>query len=64
MKFVVFLISSLPRFEFLGFIPYDQAIVDADIANVSVVDASQEVVSEVRSVYQGLLSAQVPGSAN
>lgn len=59
-----FLISSLPRFEFLGFIPYDQAIVDADIANVSVVDASQKVISEVRNVYQALLSAQVPGSAN
>ncbi len=57
-----FLISSLPGFEFLGFIPYDQAIVDADLANVPVVSASQQVISEVRNIYKALLSAQVPGS--
>ena len=28
-----FLISSLPDFEFLGFIPYDQAVVEAALAN-------------------------------
>ncbi len=51
-----FLISSLANFEFLGFIPYDQAIVDADLANISVVDSSQQVISEVRKIYQALLS--------
>ena len=29
-----FLVSSLPGFEFLGFVPYDQALVDADLANL------------------------------
>ncbi len=51
-----FLISSLPGFQFLGFIPYDQAVVDADLANISVVDASQQIVNEVRNIYQALLS--------
>ncbi len=50
-----FLISSLPNFEFLGFIPYDQAVVDADLANISVVDASQQILSEVRNIYRALL---------
>ncbi len=59
-----FLISSLPDFEFLGFIPYDQAIVDADIANVPVVDSSQRVISEVRNIYQALLTAKVPSRVN
>jgi CO dehydrogenase maturation factor len=51
-----FLTSSLPSFEFLGFIPYDQAVVDADLNNRSVLDASQKVVSEVKNIYQALIS--------
>lgn len=49
--------SLLPGLEFLGFIPYDQAIVDADLANGSVVDASQAVISEVKRIYQALIPA-------
>lgn len=57
-----FLISSLPNFEFLGFIPYDQAIVDADLAGAAVIDASQPVISEVKNIYQALLSGvKIPG---
>ena len=56
-----FLISNLPNFQFLGFIPYDQAIVDADLANLSPVDSSQQVANEARNIYQALLStAQEP----
>lgn len=51
-----FLTSSLPGFEFLGFIPYDQAIVDADLANLPLADASQQIIAEVRNIYQALLS--------
>jgi CO dehydrogenase maturation factor len=51
-----FLVSSLPDFEFLGFIPYDQAIVEADLANLPVLDSSQQIINEVRNVYQALLS--------
>ena len=50
------LTSSLSGFEFLGFIPYDQAIVDADLTNRSVLDSSEQVSSEVKSIYQGLLA--------
>ena len=51
-----FIISSLPGFNFLGFIPYDQAIVDADLANLPILDSSRQVVAEVRNIYQALLS--------
>lgn len=51
-----FLTSSLPGFEFLGFIPYDQAIVDADLTNRSVLDSSKKVASEVKGIYHALLS--------
>jgi CO dehydrogenase maturation factor len=51
-----FLISSLPGFDFLGFIPYDRAIVDADLANLSPLDSSQQVIAAVKDIYQALLS--------
>ena len=50
-----FLTSSLPDFEFLGFIPYDQAIVDADLANLPFLDASPPVTDEVKNIYQKLV---------
>jgi len=49
-----FLISSLPDFEFLGFIPYDQALVDADLANRPLLDSSQQIINEVKNIYQTL----------
>jgi len=60
-----FLISSLPGFEFLGFIPYDQALVDADLANLSLLDSSQQIINEVRNIYHALLSTtQAPSKIN
>ncbi len=50
-----FLISSLPGFEFLGFIPYDQAVVDADLANLSLLEASPQITNEMENIYQKLM---------
>ena len=50
-----FLTSSLSGFEFLGFIPYDQAIVKADLANLPVLEASQQALDEVRNIYHALV---------
>ncbi len=50
-----FLISSLPGFEFLGFIPYDQAIVEADLANRPLLDASLQVANEAKNIYHKLV---------
>jgi len=52
-----FLTSSLPGFEFLGFIPYDQALVEADLANRPLLDASQQIASEVENIYHTLVSS-------
>ncbi len=51
-----FIIDNLPDFQFLGFLPFDQAIVDADLANHSVLEASQLVVNEVTKIFQVLLA--------
>jgi CO dehydrogenase maturation factor len=59
-----FIVGSLPGFDFLGFIPYDQAIVDADLANLSVLESSQKVMAEAKNIYGSLLaSAQSRGAA-
>ena len=51
-----FMTSSLPDFEFLGFIPYDQAIVDADLANRPLFESSPKIIDEVRNIYKALLA--------
>lgn len=50
--------SHLPGYEFLGFIPFDQAIVDADMGNRPVVEASEKVTGEIKKIYQALLVYQ------
>jgi len=52
-----FLISNLPDFTFLGFIPYDQAIIEADLANLPILDASPQVTNEVKNIYRQLVPA-------
>lgn len=50
-----FLISNLPDFEFLGFIPYDQAVIEADLANLPLFETSPRVANEVKNIYQKLV---------
>ncbi len=52
-----FLRASLSGFEFLGFIPYDQALVDADQANLPLLDSSQPIAAAVKDIYRALLSS-------
>ncbi|MCK4403142.1 MAG: AAA family ATPase [Dehalococcoidia bacterium] len=49
------LISSMPGFEFLGFIPYDQAIVEADLAGFPLVNSSQRVMREVEDIVARII---------
>jgi CO dehydrogenase maturation factor len=52
-----FLLSSLAGLSFLGFIPYDQALVEADIANRPLFNSSPPIVAEARNIYRALLPA-------
>lgn len=49
------LISSMPGFEFLGFIPYDQDIVEADLAGFPLVHSSQRVMREVEDIVARII---------
>ena len=51
-----FLISNLSDFNFLGFIPYDQAVIEADHANQSPMESSEQVRNAVLEIYQKLLA--------
>ena len=59
-----FLKASLPGFEFLGFIHYDQAIVNADLANQSPLEASQPAKDAVKEIYQALLAGAKRGAGS
>jgi len=51
-----FMLSRLKDFDFIGFIPYDQAIVQAEIDNLPLLNASQDINSAVKDVYHKLVS--------
>jgi len=52
------LAASLAGFNLLGFIPYDRAVVEAEMANLPVLDASPQINREVGSIYQALLATE------
>jgi CO dehydrogenase maturation factor len=51
-----FITSSLPGLEILGFIPYDPAITEAELADRSIFSASPHTAEAVRNIYDKLTS--------
>ena len=51
-----FITSSLKGFEFLGFIPYDPALVQAEISNQPLLQASSKITDAAREIYSKLVS--------
>jgi len=51
-----FITSRLNGFDILGFIPYDQAMVQAEISNLPLLEASQDITSAVKDIYRKLVS--------
>jgi len=50
-----FLARLMPDFEFLGFIPYDPKIVDADLEGKPVLESSPEVTKSVKEIFKAML---------
>jgi CO dehydrogenase maturation factor len=57
-----FITGSLPGTEFLGFIPYDPAITEADLADKPLYAASTTTRQEVKNIYDKLLSTAATGA--
>ena len=51
-----FIIAGLPGFDFLGFLPYDPAIIDSEVAGDLSWDASSVINQAVRDICQKLLA--------
>ncbi|MDD4874572.1 MAG: AAA family ATPase [Dehalococcoidales bacterium] len=51
-----FLTSSLKGFNFLGFIPYDAALAQADINNQPLLQASRKITTAVKEIYKNLVT--------
>jgi len=52
----VFMTTKLKGFDFLGFIPYDQTMVQAEINNLPLLDASQDITYAVKDIYSKFVS--------
>lgn len=57
-----FLVANLPGFKIIGFIPYDQAIIDSDLSSRPVIGSSQTVYSAVKGIFDSLLTTLPTGS--
>ncbi len=51
-----FLIRELPDFEFLGFIPYDDNIVEADLQNLPPFELSHQALEEIEKMVEKISS--------
>jgi CO dehydrogenase maturation factor len=59
-----FIIANLPGFKFIGFIPYDQAVIDSDLANLAVIGSSPRVMAAVKEIFNSLLSTSPSGTVS
>ncbi|MGM0453048.1 MAG: hypothetical protein ACQERN_07775, partial [Thermodesulfobacteriota bacterium] len=53
-KDMEFLKQHLPDFEFLGFLPYDDALIEADLNGMSPYDVDSRAKTEIESIISRL----------
>jgi len=51
---VDFLTTNLPGFDFLGFLPFDSAITDAEVSGLNSLEASRAILTEIESIVNKL----------
>jgi CO dehydrogenase maturation factor len=51
-----YLLSNLSSMDFLGFIPYDEALIEADLEGRPIFNSSEGIAVAVKDIYQALLS--------
>jgi len=55
--------SAMPDFEFLGFIPYDQSVIEAGLGNSPLINSNPRVINQVQNIA-ARISAVKPGVAD
>ena len=53
---IKFLKSNLPQFEFLGFLPYDNTLIEADLKGLSPFDTHAAAKTQLDTIIQKLMS--------
>jgi CO dehydrogenase nickel-insertion accessory protein CooC1 len=53
----VFIKRNLPGLEVIGFIPYDRVLVEADIDNRPVLEASPKITGKAREIFRALVAS-------
>jgi CO dehydrogenase maturation factor len=56
---VEFIRANLEGYEFLGFIPYDAGVIDADISQNLTIDSSAAVKAEIHNIYRKLTDSSL-----
>jgi CO dehydrogenase maturation factor len=59
-----YIMDHLSGFEFLGFVPYDPAVIDAEQSGRSVLNASPAIFNEVQNIFKTLISTHFETSIN
>ena len=49
-----FLLNAMPDFDFLGFMPYDEALIEADLNGVSPFDVESPSKEQIREMIASL----------
>ncbi len=53
-----FLLAAMPDFEFLGFIPYDQTVIEAGLGSIPISGAGPAVIGELKGIAARLSPSQ------
>jgi CO dehydrogenase maturation factor len=54
---------AMSDFEFLGFIPYDQSVIEAGLGNSALINSSPEVINRVKDIAVRISDVQPRGSS-
>lgn len=56
-----FMTSNLKEFNFIGFMPYDAAIINAEVNNLPLLSASKKITSAAQAIYNNLTTKNKKG---
>lgn len=60
-----YLVAAMPDFEFLGFLPYDQTVIEAGLGNLPLSGASPAVIGQVKEIAArlGAVKSEIIGES-
>ncbi|MFQ6067374.1 MAG: AAA family ATPase [bacterium] len=53
-----FIITNMPEFQFVGFVPYEEKILEADLANASPFDLNKDILPQIKQIAKKIRREQ------